>query len=82
MLITPNVGASMRFFLAKWLTVNLGVRDYIFLDKFEPKQRDEMMNTTAEQAKENADSSLINNVMFQLGVSFWIPPTFEYTTFR
>jgi hypothetical protein len=27
-------------------------------------------------------SSLINNVMFQIGVAFWIPPSFEYTTFR
>ena len=82
LLITPNVGASMRFFLFKWMTVNVGVRDYIFLDKFEPKERTDTMNTTADQAKEAADSALINNVMFQLGVSFWIPPTFEYTTFR
>jgi outer membrane beta-barrel protein len=82
LLITPNVGASMRFFLFQWLTVNVGVRDYIFVDKFEPVGRNDMMFTTPEQAKANADSTLINNVMFQVGVSFWIPPTFEYTTFR
>jgi outer membrane beta-barrel protein len=82
LLITPNVGASMRFFLFQWLTVNVGVRDYIFLDKFEPKVRTDTMNASATQAKENADSALINNVMFQVGLSFWIPPTFEYTTFR
>ena len=29
----------MRFFLAKWLTVNIGVRDYMFIDKFEPTNR-------------------------------------------
>lgn len=82
-LIQPNVGASMRFFLAKWLTVNLGIRDYIFLDKFEPTNRVVGgMNATAEEARDNADSRLINNVMFQIGVSFWIPPSFEYTTFR
>jgi outer membrane beta-barrel protein len=81
-LITPNVGASMRFFLFKWLTVSLGVRDYVFIDKFEPTNREIGMNETADEAKENADSSLINNVMFQIGVSFWIPPSFEYTTFR
>jgi outer membrane beta-barrel protein len=82
LLITPNVGASMRFFLFQWLTVNVGIRDYIFVDKFEPVGRSETMYTTPEQAKEAADSTLINNVMFQVGVSFWIPPTFEYTTFR
>jgi len=81
-LIMPNVGANMRFFLAKWLTINIGVRDYLFLDKFEPVNRDIGMNATAEQAKENADSQLINNVMFQIGVSFWLPTSFEYTTFR
>lgn len=82
LLIMPNVGASMRFFLAKWLTVNLGIRDYVFLDKFEPTDRSPTMNATADQAKDNADSSLINNVMFQIGISFWLPTSFEYTTFR
>lgn len=82
LLITPNIGASMRFFLFQWLTLNVGVRDYIFVDKFEPVGRSETMYTTPELAKENADSALINNVMFQVGLSFWIPPTFEYTTFR
>jgi outer membrane beta-barrel protein len=82
LLIMPNAGASFRFFLTKWLTVNVGVRDYIFLDKFEPPNRSPMENATAAQAKENADSRLINNVMFQIGLSFWLPTSFEYTTFR
>ena len=78
--ITPNVGASMRFFLTKWATVNLGIRDYIMVDKFEPTDR--MMYTSASDAKDHAETAFINNVMFQLGASFWIPPSFEYTTFR
>ncbi len=82
LLIMPNIGASMRFFLAKWLTVNLGIRDYVFYDKFEPTDRSPTMNATADQAKSNADGSLINNVMFQVGLSFWLPTSFEYTTFR
>lgn len=81
-LIQPNLGASMRFFIAKWLTVNLGVRDYMMIDKFEPTDRSPTMNATAAEAKENADSAFINNIMFQVGVSFWLPTTFEYTTFR
>lgn len=82
LLITPNVGASMRFFLFKWLTINVGIRDYLFVDQFEPVDRSETMFPSADAAKENADSAFINNVMFQLSVSFWLPPTFEYTTFR
>jgi outer membrane beta-barrel protein len=83
LLIMPNLGANMRFFLAKWLTVNVGIRDYIFYDKFEPTDRVVGgMNSTAAEAKERADGALINNVMFQFGVSFWLPTSFEYTTFR
>lgn len=81
-LIQPNVGANMRFFLAKWLTVNLGIRDYMFIDKFEPTDRSPTMNATASDAKDNATSAFINNIMFQIGVSFWLPTSFEYTTFR
>jgi outer membrane beta-barrel protein len=83
LLIMPNVGANMRFFLAKWLTVNVGVRDYMFIDKFEPTMRVEGgMNDSADDAKSNASTSFINNVMFQIGLSFWLPTSFEYTTFR
>lgn len=82
LLIQPNIGASMRFFVAKWLTVNLGIRDYLFIDKFEPTNRAVGMNDTAAAAKDNADSAFINNIMFQIGVSFWLPTSFEYTTFR
>lgn len=81
-LIQPNVGVNMRFFLAKWLTVNIGIRDYIFVDKFEPTNRSPTMNATASDAAAHADSALINNLMFQAGISFWLPTSFEYTTFR
>ena len=40
------------------------------------------MNATAEDAQRNADSEFINNLMFQIGISFWLPTSFEYTTFR
>jgi len=78
-LITPNVGASMRFFLTKFITVTAGVRDYVFVDKFEAVGRTEVSGSAA---KENASSALINNVIFQAGLSFWFPTSFEYTTFR
>ncbi len=80
--ISPNIGADMRFFLFKWMTVNAGIRDYVFIDKFEPVGRSDVMYPTADEASAHADSALINNVMFQLSVSFWLPTSFEYHTFR
>jgi outer membrane beta-barrel protein len=82
LLIQPNVGVAMRFFLTKFLTINFGVRNYMFIDKFEPVDRSAMKNATAADAKSNADSSFINNVMFQFSLAFWVPTSFEYTTFR
>jgi outer membrane beta-barrel protein len=81
-LIEPNIGVNMRFFLTKWLTINLGIRDYIFLDHFEPTDRSMAKDPTADEAKNDSTSSLINNIMFQIGFSFWLPTSFEYTTFR
>jgi hypothetical protein len=72
----------MRFFLARWLTINLGIRDYLFVDHFEPTDRSATMNETSALASENATSSFINNIMFQIGIGFWVPASFEYTTFR
>ena len=82
LLIEPNVGANMRFFLAKWLTINLGIRDYLFIDKYEPTNRSATMNATATEAQAHADSAFVNNIMFQIGLSFWLPTSFDYTTFR
>ena len=82
---SPGQGTTTP--LDAWLdtveaTISLGVRDYVFFDHFEPKNRSETMFTSAQDAKDHADGALINNVMFQIGVSFWIPTSFEYTTFR
>jgi outer membrane beta-barrel protein len=82
-LIMPNVGGNMRFFLTKFATINVGIRDYAFIDKYEPVMRVlGGVNDSAEDAKAHADAKLVNNVMFQIGISFWIPTSFEYTTFR
>ena len=78
-LITPNVGGSMRFFVNRFLTINAGIRDYVFVDKFEAVGRTEV---NPDDAKRNATSSLINNIIFQAGISFWFPTSFDYTTFR
>jgi outer membrane beta-barrel protein len=78
--ITPNVAIGGRFFLFDSLTVNYAVRDYIVLDKFEPTNR------TAGQpiatVKANAEGKMVNNIMFYLGVGFFLPTKFQYKTPR
>ena len=37
---------------------------------------------TKIQAKENGKTRFINNLQFFLGLSFYVPTSFEYTTFR
>jgi outer membrane beta-barrel protein len=75
--LTPNVGLGARFFLFDWLTVNFAVRDYIVPDKFE-KVPDNYPD--AATAKANADSALVNNVMFYAGVGMYLPTKFTYKT--
>lgn len=79
LLIAPNIGFEARVFVADWITLNIGVKDYIFVDKFESVNR---MTADVEAAKDAATTQLINNVMFTAGFSFWIPTGFQYTTFR
>lgn len=81
-LITPNLGFSMRVFLTKFMTLNLSFRDYIFNDKYESVTRGEDPNETLEQAMAASNGQLVNHIMFQVGLSFWFPTSFRYTTFR
>jgi len=77
--LTPNVGLGSRFFLLDWLTVNFALRDYILPDKFEPKPN---TYTTAADAKAHAQSALVNNVVFSVGIGFYLPTKFQYKTPR
>jgi outer membrane beta-barrel protein len=82
--LTPNVGIGGRFFLFDWLTINYMLRDYVILDKFEPLERSRTLNVDVDPAtaKAHADAKLVNNVMFYLGVGFYLPTGFQYKTPR
>jgi len=84
MALTPNAGIGGRFFLFDWLTINYMLRDYIILDKFEPLDRSRTMNVYVDPAaaKAHADAKMVNNVMFYLGVGFYLPTGFQYKTPR
>ena len=76
--LTFPVGFGGRLFLTKWLALQVGFRAYILLDKFEPTTR----TTDVEADKENASTDIVNNMMFNVGVSIFLPTSFKYSTFR
>lgn len=87
--ITPVIGFGGRIFLTDWMTFYFSIRDLVSQDKFEPTCRGTRSDVNEgcadlpiEQIKARADGQLVNNVLLTLGLSFYIPPKFEYTTLR
>ena len=74
-----NVGIGWRLFLSRFLAVTLELRDYIFPEELESRE-----TSFDETQRENEDlwldseHSLTNNVMLNVGLSIFIPFTFEY----
>ncbi len=82
-ILFPSFG--FRMFILKWLTLNLGIRVYIMRDNFEAPDRpadDDPSNPPGYKAEDHGAHRWIPNVVFQLGVSFFLPPSFKYTTFK
>ncbi len=89
-----NFAIGSRYYIARsdWISVNFGVRTWIFPDKLEPAGRgpstgpgglgDDAALDDPGNAKSAAQGTLAFNVVVFLGVSFYIPTTFEYTTRR
>jgi outer membrane beta-barrel protein len=82
--LTFPIGLGARFFVTKWLAVQAAYRCYILLDSFEPSQRgvEAPGKTEVETAKDAAKTDIVFNMMFNLGVSIFLPMDFKYTTFR
>jgi outer membrane beta-barrel protein len=56
---------GQRFKLAEWMAFRVELRDYVFLD--------------TQQVNSQEHSDIQNYLMVVAGVSFFVPPTFEYT---
>lgn len=87
------LGFHSRTYLPRvnWLAFDLGVRYWLFADRLEPEQRGPDTATggvdlpaldPAAGAKSASTPQLAHNVQFFLGVSFFFPTSFEYTTPR
>jgi outer membrane beta-barrel protein len=74
-----KVGGGIRIFFNRWLAAVLEVSDYIFFDKLENPQIAEGLNAQQDPATWLAEgTSFTNNVQVQGGLSFFLPPTWEY----
>jgi outer membrane beta-barrel protein len=83
----PNgrLGGGLRIFFNRWLSAVFEVSDYIFFDKLENPKIDTTIN--AMTGKPNAQNpntwlndgvSFTNNVQAQVGLSIFLPFTWEY----
>lgn len=77
--LTFNAGAGGRIFLTRWLAAQVAIRSFMMLDKFENIARKEI---SGADAKKNAETSFINNMIFNVGLSVFFPMDFKYTTYR
>jgi outer membrane beta-barrel protein len=74
--IAFNAGLGLRIFFSRWFAADLEVRDYIFSDKIESTS----VAANAQDTNTWLDkkSRLTNNVQAQLGISVFIPFSFDY----
>lgn len=84
-----NFAIGSRFYGPRvdWISVNFGVRTFIYQDKLEPPERGPGPGQLdsldpPDAAKDAAVKKLAFNVVFFLGLSFYFPTTFQYTTRR
>jgi outer membrane beta-barrel protein len=73
-----NAGLGLRIFFTRWFAAILEVRDYIYNEKLE---NTEIATTIPQQQDEGTwfgDSKLTNNVQAQVGISIFLPFSFEY----
>lgn len=73
-----NAGVGLRIFFNRWFAAMLEVRDYIYQEKLEN------LTVAASQAQQQnkatwfGDQQLTNNVQAQLGISIFLPFSWEY----
>lgn len=73
--VSFNAGLGLKIFFNRWFAAVLEVRDYIFIDQLEALTIDA---EPSDQSTWLGDTSLTNNVQAQVGLSVFIPFSFEY----
>jgi outer membrane beta-barrel protein len=71
-----DVGIGLRIFFNRWFAMNLEVRDYIYDEQLENTTVSTMAPT--DQSTWYGSSTITNNVQAQLGISVFLPFSWEY----
>lgn len=78
--LTFPVSIAARLYLTRWLAVQVALRDSMMLDRVEQAGR--TLPDAAEAKAKQSETQFINNVFATVGVSFFLPTGFSYTTPR
>jgi outer membrane beta-barrel protein len=73
-----NAGIGLRIFFNRWFAAVLEVRDYIFLDKLENTGAVAAGAAATDPATWYGDNKLTNGVQAQIGVSIFLPFSWDY----
>jgi outer membrane beta-barrel protein len=71
-----NIGIGIRVFFNRWFAADLEMRDYIFIDKLE--NTGIVVGREADQTTWFGQNKLTNAVQAQVGVSIFLPFSWEY----
>lgn len=69
-----HIDLGTRLFLTKWLALQVYIKDYMFIDKYEPTNR----TTVAVPPESQWVSQFVNNLVFGVGIGMFLPTGFEY----
>ncbi len=76
--LAMSVGLGLRIFLNRWFAVTAEVRDYIYVEQLESTK---IAATQAQQQNRDTwfgEKPLTNNVQAQIGISMFLPFSWEY----
>ncbi len=76
--IAFNAGIGLRVFFNRWFAATAEIRDYIYPERIESTVVPTNQKDQTDPAKWTGDSQLTNNVQAQLGVSIFLPFSWEY----
>ena len=90
--ITGQVGLGVRLFVLDWLTLSITFRDYMYVDVFEYKDRDTLVDDAGNPARDNialvkqrsqeSQTQFVQNIMMFFSIGVYVPPSFTYRTPR